>query len=438
MSRGSEETVAKKRVLFVNRSYWPDAEATGQLLTDLCESLVDRFDVSVLCGQPNSNPTGEAYRKGGTQTRRGVTIHRLNHTRFDKRGGWRRAVNLVSFTLAARRWLRMTRGGRGGSGGVGHYDAIVSETDPFLLPIVVAPHAKRVGAVFIAYLQDIYPDIAIGLGKAKPGFVTDQIRDSLRQAYQTAEQLIVLSPAMRTQLIRWGLPAAKLSVIPNWVDCEAIRPIKRNNPFRERHGWADSFIVMHSGNMGLSQRLECLVQCVDSHAFPAHAKLVLVGGGAEEGRLREQASRLGRRADVHFLPYQPREKLSESLSAADLHVISVDPRIGGSMMPSKLYGILASATPTLAVADPQSDLSAVISEHRIGRVAPVHDPHGIAQCIAEMASLEVSEQSAMQRRARSLAESQYDRSICVSQFADALGRSLMTAGTLEAYEASAG
>ena len=35
----------KPRILFLNRSYWPDAEATGQLLTDLTEDLADRFDV---------------------------------------------------------------------------------------------------------------------------------------------------------------------------------------------------------------------------------------------------------------------------------------------------------------------------------------------------------------------------------------------------------
>ena len=46
-----------KRVLFINRSYWPDAEATGQLLTELCEGLADQFEVEVLCGQPNANPS---------------------------------------------------------------------------------------------------------------------------------------------------------------------------------------------------------------------------------------------------------------------------------------------------------------------------------------------------------------------------------------------
>ncbi len=60
------------RVLFVNRSYWPDCEATGQLLTELCEDLASKFDVSVLTGQPNHIVENESYRKSGVQRRNDV------------------------------------------------------------------------------------------------------------------------------------------------------------------------------------------------------------------------------------------------------------------------------------------------------------------------------------------------------------------------------
>src|SRR6185369_14739190 len=42
------------RVVFFNRSYYPDFGATGQLLTELCEDLVARFgyDVTVVAGMP--------------------------------------------------------------------------------------------------------------------------------------------------------------------------------------------------------------------------------------------------------------------------------------------------------------------------------------------------------------------------------------------------
>src|SRR5262245_36219743 len=75
----------KPRLLFLNRSYWPDTEATGQLLADLAEGLTDEFDVSVVCGQPNAIAEDVVFQKSGISKRNDVTIYRLRHTHFPKR-----------------------------------------------------------------------------------------------------------------------------------------------------------------------------------------------------------------------------------------------------------------------------------------------------------------------------------------------------------------
>ena len=406
----------RPRVLLVNRCYWPDAEATGQLLTDLCESLSESFDVSVLCGQPNSNPTGTTFLRQGTEQRGGVTIHRLAHSTFDKRHPAGRMANLVSFTHAARRWLRRAP----------PYDVLVSETDPFLLPLVVAPHAQRTGAAFIAYLQDIYPDIAVRLGQAKEGWITRQIRRRLRRAYDTAAAIVVLSPAMQQQLAGWGLRNDHFHVIPNWVDCTAVVPEPKNNRFRSEHGLDDALVVMHSGNMGLSQDLETLIDASRQPAFPDNGVVALVGEGARREALIAYADRHcdARCGRVRFFPYQRRERLSECLSAADIQVVSVSPTIGGCLMPSKLYGILASGTPTLAIAAADSDVANLVREYQVGRVVPPGDAAAVAEAIAELARLSCRERSAIASRARHLAETQYDRSVCVERFAQLLSEVL--------------
>jgi len=404
----------KPKILFVNRSYWPDAEATGQLLTDLCEGLSEHFDVTVLCGQPNSNPSNADFVASGIQNRHGVTIQRLNHTKFPKSRGAGRMANLISFTLAARRWLKQHAG----------FDAIVSETDPFLLPLVVQPAAARGNAAYVAYLQDIYPDIAIRLGKAKDGWFTRGIRRGLKAAYSRADRIVVLCESMKSELMRWGLPSTSFEVVPNWVDCEQLVPVKHENFFRQRNGWNDAFVVMHSGNMGLSQKLESLVMAVDQPSFPAHAKLVLIGGGADEAALRDLAAEIKRSDDIEFYPYQDRADLSTTLSAADVQVVSVDPRIGGTLMPSKLYGILASGTPVLGIASTTSDLAKEIVSERIGMVARSHEPADIADAVSAMATWSDNERFATQHRARALAQSTYDKSICIDRFKNILGSAI--------------
>src|SRR5579862_3027846 len=77
-------------VLILNRSYWPDAEATGQLLTELCEDLADDFQVTVVAGQPNQNPTGVRCKKWGSEEHQKVTIRRVPHLAVGKRYLWGR------------------------------------------------------------------------------------------------------------------------------------------------------------------------------------------------------------------------------------------------------------------------------------------------------------------------------------------------------------
>lgn len=77
MPRPQVARTSQPRVLFLNRSYWPDMEATGQLLTELCEGLAHDFLVEVLAGQPNSvNPLAPPDWQQLAQ-HRGVLIRRL-------------------------------------------------------------------------------------------------------------------------------------------------------------------------------------------------------------------------------------------------------------------------------------------------------------------------------------------------------------------------
>ncbi len=155
--------------------------------------------------------------QSGIEVRAGVTIHRLKHRQFAKRVPAGRLVNLISFTAAAARYLRRNRIPA---------DVVISETDPFLLPIIAAKHARRIGCKFVCYLQDIYPDVAEEIDKVKSGWLTRQIRNQLRDAYASADRIVVLGRCMQDRLSRepWSIDTGKITVIPNWSDCDLIRP----------------------------------------------------------------------------------------------------------------------------------------------------------------------------------------------------------------------
>jgi UDP-GlcNAc:undecaprenyl-phosphate GlcNAc-1-phosphate transferase len=398
----------ENHVLFINRSYWPDCEATGQLLTDLCEDLGKSFHISVLAGQPNENPQNESFQPSGVQRRNGVEIHRVRHTRFSKRTLPGKALNLTTFLIAAT-WRSFF---------IPKHHVVVVETDPFLLALLGWALKRLRGSKLIIYVQDVYPDVAVEIGKVREGLVTRSVRWLLLRAYHSADRLVVLGHDMRRRLIDHGIPANRFVCIPNWVDTTKVYPIKIENDFRRQHAIDDKFVVMHSGNMGLTQRLELLLEAADRLKSRDDILFLLLGDGAIRNRLREVAQSR-RLTNVRFLPYQHRENLALSLSAADLHVVSMHERIAGCLVPSKIYGALASGTPVLAIVPAGTDVHDLVERESIGFTVSPGDVEQIARTISDCANGQY-ELVKMGALARQVAESNFDRRHSVQLFENLL------------------
>ncbi|MCA9030691.1 MAG: glycosyltransferase family 4 protein [Planctomycetaceae bacterium] len=405
--------MSRPKLLYINRSYWPDSEATGQLLTDLCEDLADEFDVTVLVGLPNHVADGMEPPRPGTSTHNGVTIRRVRHTQFGKHSFWGRILNLVSFTLAAfwaSLWLPVRP------------DVVITETDPFFLPLLGRFLKWRYRCRFVAYLQDIYPDIAVAVGKVREGWITWFLRRQLVGAYQQADKVIVLSSDMQNLSQRNGVDAQRLTIIPNWIDTSTICPRGEINQFRQQENIDDYFVVMYSGNMGVGHLLEPVLDAADQLQNRAEILFVLIGEGQQKVHLQQRAERLGLK-NVRFLPYQPREFLSESLSGADCHLVSVRPEVVECLMPSKLYGVLAAGVPSIALAPADCELSTVVETNAAGIVCPTDNPDNISKRIAAAVE-KLCDDGEFRRRAgksaRQLAVEHYDRRIVTKQHAELL------------------
>lgn len=409
-----------ERVLFINRSYWPDVEATGQLLTELCEDLAkEGFAVSVLAGQPNHvTDASQTYHRSGVQRRNGVDIYRVRHTRFNKSSMFGKSLNLVSFTLAAT-WQSFF---------IPRHEVIAVESDPFLLAVLGGLIRRWRDSRFIMYIQDVYPDVAIEIGKIKRnGFTTRIVRYLLSRAYDRADQIVALSHCMRRRLVRNGAHPDKICVIPNWADLDRIVPLKRNNLLRQRQNIDDKFVVMHSGNMGLTQQLDDLVAVAEELLDRNEILFLLVGDGASRPRLQRIVEEK-QLPNVKFLPYQPAEDLANTLSAANLHVVSMHKNISGCLAPSKFYGIMASGTPVLAIAPADTDLHMTVESEELGITAKPGDITSIKRAILEAVDRHV-DLDRLSLNCRNHAESKGGRLRSVELFGQLLRRSTRTNNT---------
>ena len=118
--------------------------------------------------------------------------------------------------------------------------------------------------------------------------------------------------------------------------------------FRAEHGLTDKFVVMYSGNHSPCHPLDTLLGAASELAGQPGIAFCFVGGGSEFGKVKAFASK-HRLTNLVCLPYQPLDKLSASLSAADLHVIIMGDPFVGIVHPCKIYNILGVGSPVLYI-----------------------------------------------------------------------------------------
>src|SRR5439155_26311900 len=128
--------------------------------------------------------------------------------------------------------------------------------------------------------------------------------------------------------------AAKIRVIHNWSDAEAIRPGSKDNAFSRAQDLFEEFVVMHSGNVGMSQDVDALLDVAQRLQDLPDVVIAIVGEGARKKFLQQEAERR-KLTNVRFFPYQPKSRLTDSFATADVFIVSLKRGLAGFIVPSK-------------------------------------------------------------------------------------------------------
>jgi glycosyltransferase involved in cell wall biosynthesis len=385
-------------VLILNQYYWPGVEATAHLLSELAEALADEFDITVVTGM-----VAEAD-EPGMATRRGVRIVRVRSTAFDRSRLALRATNYVTYLVQS--LIRALRAERP--------DAVVCMTDPPVIANIALVVARRFHVPLVVISQDVFPEVAVELGRLDNRALEAALRGAIRFYLQRADRVVAIGDTMRRRLEQKGARPERMHVIPNWVDTNAVTPQPRDNAWAREHELVGEFVAMHSGNIGHAQNLDALIRSATFLRDLDDLKIVLIGGGARRDELK-QLARLLQADQVRFMGYQPRDVLSLSLSAADVHVVGLARGLSGYVVPSRLYGILAAGRPVIVAADEESETAHLVREVRCGVVLPPGRPELLAQAIRQAYDGEL-DLEAMGARGREYVTSDADRSVAVARY----------------------
>lgn len=275
-------------------------------------------------------------------------------------------------------------------------------------PLLLGAAAWLLGVIkarpFVFHVQDLQPDAAAGLGMLKRGALIRALYWLESFAYAKATRVSGITRSMLNAFRGKGVPEDRLVLFPNGVVMPDASARPQRSAFRERHGFApDEFLVVYSGNLGVKQGLDILIEAA-RHLSP-NIRILLVGEGAQRQHLAEMVRHYGL-PNVTMLPLQAEAQYREMLVDADLCVITQQRGSGGFFFPSKLLTTLAWEKPVLTVADEESDLVQGLREGNFGINVEPGRPEKLARAIEHLRA------NPEQRREHALAGRRY-----VSQFA---------------------
>src|SRR5439155_831918 len=400
--------LAGAKIIFVNRFFFPDLSATSQLLTELTLDLAGCAPVHVVTSRLKYDDP--AARLAAREQLRGVSIHRVWTAGFGRDSLAGRALDYLTFYVTcAARLASLARSG----------DVVVVKTDPPLLSIVAAPIVLLRGATLVNWLQDIFPEVAAAAGielfNGRLGRLVRRLRD---WSLASAEVNVVLGETMREVLRRRGIPERRLRVIANWADGPALRSTAaEQDAFRSQWRLEGRFVVAYSGNMGRVHEYETILGAAELLRAGSGIAFVFIGGGVRMRALEAEGKR--RELGFTFVPYQPRERLAQSLGAVHVHLLSLRPQAEGLVVPSKFYGVAAVGRPAIYVGDPDGEIGSIVRRFNCGIAVRDGDRHGLAEAISRLAANPHLCRT-LGNNARTAFEANWNRTIAAAKWADLL------------------
>jgi glycosyltransferase involved in cell wall biosynthesis len=229
--------------------------------------------------------------------------------------------------------------------------------------------------------MDLYPDLAVQGGILSSTALSTRLLTAIsRFALKKADIVIVLGRCMQEYLHKEGVPHQRIHVIPNWTNAGVYPVPHSDNQLCRELGLKDQFVVLYSGNIGVSHFFDDLLEVARRVRNVGDLRFVFIGDGVRRDEI-EQAKETHHLNNVLLLPFQPVERLAHSLSMGDVHFISLRPGFEGLVVPSKTYSALAAGRAVIYQGSPHGEIAHMIAEEQIGSVVPLHDPDTLERMI---------------------------------------------------------
>jgi colanic acid biosynthesis glycosyl transferase WcaI len=377
-STTGQPEIARRRILIVTDRYVPEVSAAStRLHAHATRWAMAGHDVQVLTCVPNF-PRGvpfPGYANTWHQSEMldGVTIHRVKTYMAPNVGKYRRALDYISFPLAARLLARR----------IPVPDVIVASSPPITVALAAQHLARRFGKPWVFEVRDLWPASIRAVGAAKGGILS-LIEKYELALYRKAAATIVLTESFFTDITARGIAQEKIHVVTNGVDLAPFRAAPGKAAARAELGVPeDKFVAGFVGTVGLAQGAATFAKAAEQLRHRGDIQFICWGEGAARPQVMAMAAGMGLR-NIEFRDFLPAEKVPTILAALDVATVLLknDP-LFETVIPSKIFELLAAGLPIAACV--KGEARRLIEQSGGGRCVDPEDHCALAQLIAQYA-----------------------------------------------------
>ena len=391
------------KTLLVNQVFYPDEISVSQHMSDFaCDCVAAGHQIDVIAG--DSNYENPQIRYLPAETWNTISIKRLSSTRFTKKSLLGRLINFITFNfnLFFRLICKVSK----------KYDVVIASTVPPMIGIFTAVACLLKRRPFVYWIMDLQPDEAIAAGILKSSSMPARLFSALSMLpLKQAQLIVVLDRFMKERIIKKKISPNKIAVIPPWpVILSEKYSDEGRTRFRDEHGFGNRLVVLYSGNHSICHPLDTFINAVISLKDDPRFLFVSIGGGVRVKDV-EKAINDHQLKNLIRLPFQPRERLNDSLCAADVHVVVMGDPFVGIVHPNKQYSSMALGIPFLFVGPKQSHLGDIIDQTHCGFQIEHGDDGGCVKVLRSFAAMNQQELRGMGSRGIQFVKQVVDRSV---------------------------
>lgn len=257
---------------------------------------------------------------------------------------------------------------------------------PALCGLAAIRAGQRLGIPVVYEIRAFWEDAAVGNGTGREGSSKYRLTRALEnRVVAQADAVFTICEGLRDDLVGRGFSPGKIALSPNAVDLTQFgTPAPRDAALAAKLGLGDGPVIGFIGSFypyeGLDDLIGALPLLRQRHP---DAKLLLVGGGPEDGALRAQAAASPDRQAIVFTGRVPHDEVANYYALIDVLAF---PRKRSRLteLVTPLKPLEAMAQGRIVAASDVGGHRELIEHDKTGVLFPADDPHGLARALADM------------------------------------------------------